>query len=409
LQALLDWEPGVTDWPFPQRTVKAYYTTDYVTKHYPRWMVSLRAVSERTYGMETFGQRNEARNAVESVLLPLGVSFVRRDTREFQSVENGAVFSALDYARLPGLTTRHVTPEQLAGAWNRDKDGYAVRFVSGNTPYAAIAATEQTAVYGWWQSREVYIDRTRTPAERKKVDLMVDGRRATFFLEDSVVHLGAGFDVRHDSQPTLTNLEQRRSAGEGIVIGVGSERQSVQAGETVRLPGVTWVLYDEVGYLPPRSTTPLQTTIQDVVQPGNPERAVFSIFTDHGRSEADLAFDWAVYPGASEETMRRVGVQRPYRIVENTKRVQAIEAEGGAWLGAVFHEAGQVTLGDGTVVSVSRPAAVVVERQGGTIRVSAADPFETDGELSVAVGGKTATLSLPGGEHRGSTVRGEAE
>lgn len=407
LAAVLAWEPGVTDWPFPGKTVKAYHTIDYVTKHFPRYMVSLRAVSERTYGMETFGQRDTARPGVESVLLPLGVSFVRRDTGAFQSLEKGAVWGAMDYARLPGLTTRWVSGKELAAAWNRDKDGFAVRGVSGNTPFVAIAATDQTAVYGWWQSKDVYIDRTRTEPERKKVDLMVDGRRATFFLEDAVVHLGAGFDVRHGSQVTLTNLEQRLSAGTEAEYGVGGEVRKLAVGGKVEEAGIGWVVYDGVGYLPPAATS-ARVTIQDVEQAGNPAKPVFSVFVDHGREASDLAFEWAVVPGTTAERMAEIAGKRPWRVVANTSAVQAIEVEGKNWVGAVFHQAGSVETSLGRV-SVDRPAAVVVEKVGDAVRVYAADPFEKDGGIVVSVGEKKVRMELPGGKMRGATVRGVGE
>jgi hypothetical protein len=399
IAAVLAWEPGVTDWPFADRSVKHYYTIDFMTKHYPRWMASVRAISQRTKGSETFAQK-EDRRALESVLLPLGTCLLRRDTREFQQVGND-VFSAMDYARLPGQTTRHVDGAALASCWNRDASGYAVRAVFGDTPFSAGVAAPHTGVMGWWQSRFVSVDPDRTPAEHKRTDISVDGRRATFLLEDAIVHLGAGFDVRHDSIPTFTSVEQRLSAdGATAKYGVGGEVKSIKRGETATRSGIDWAWYDDVGYLPPQTGT---TTVQDVQQRGTPARQIFSVYTDHGRTDQSVSFDWAAIPGITAERTAELAQNRPWRVLVNTTELQAIAVPARAWIGAVFHTAGELKAGDSTIV-VSRPCALIVEKHDNTTKIYAADPFETDGELVVTIDGRAVALQLPASPNFGATA-----
>ncbi|MGN6627797.1 MAG: polysaccharide lyase family 8 super-sandwich domain-containing protein, partial [Tepidisphaeraceae bacterium] len=195
LKRVLAWEPGVSDWPIKDRSVRQYYTIDYMTKHYPRWMASVRAVSNRTYGMETFAPYHAPmRNDDLNIFVPLGTCFLRRDTREFQDLATGSAFAALDFARLPGLTTKHVDDATIRSCWN-SQDGHPSRYVWGNTPFSVGVATDQTGLMGWWQSRYVLVDKDK-PQITKRTDISVDGRRATFFLEDAIVQLGAGFDIR---------------------------------------------------------------------------------------------------------------------------------------------------------------------------------------------------------------------
>ncbi len=407
IQAVLDWEPGKTLWPLPAQSVKRYYTIDFMTKHFPHWMASIRAVSERTGGMETFGQK-DARNAIQSVLLPLGTCFVRRDTREYQDT-TGPIFTAMDYARLPGQTTRHVSGEALAACWNRDSAGFAVRSVFGNTPYANGVETAHTGVMGWWQSRLVNVDPNRTPGERRLSDVSVDGRRATFFLEDAVVHLGAAFDTRHDSLPTFTNLEQRLSSRSETIYGTGtSEVRRLAVGQSVKDAAITWAWHDGLGYLPPSSG---DKVLQDILQDGDAQkniatstRQVFSFYADHGHKDEHLSFDWAVVPDITPEALAKLAANPPWKVLSNTGSLQAIEVRGGQWIGAVFHEAGALKT-SGLSLAISRPAVLIIEKAGDTLTLSASDPFERPGSLIVTVDGSPITLLMPGGDLRGSTVK----
>jgi hypothetical protein len=397
IAAMLAWEPGVTAWPVRERSVRMYYTSDYMSKHFPKFMASVRAVSERTFGVETFGQKN-VRRAEQSVFVPLGMLLLRRDTREFQQLDND-IWGAADFARLPGLTTRHVDGAALAAAWNRDREGYAVRYVTGNTPYSGGVEAAHTGVMGWWQSRFVVVDRSRHH-EIKQSDLSVDGRRAVFFLEDAVVNLGAGFDVRHGSEPTFTSLEQRVSGAEETTYGAGMEMRKLRRGEEVKDAGMTWAWHEGVGYLPPSHGTKV---LRDVVQEGERKRQVFSFYSDHGRTEAALSFEWALLPDVTAERTAELAKVRPWTVVSNTTSVQAIAVPGRGWLGAVFHHGGDFK-SEVVALHASRPAVVIVQVEGDSATVYAADPYERGGELLLRVNDTTVTLNMPDGEHRGSTV-----
>jgi hypothetical protein len=403
VKRMLDWEPGVTAWPNPSQSVRYWYSSDYMTKHYPMFMASVRAVSERTFGMETFAQKDK-RWAIESVLLPLGTTFVRRDTREFQDLAASpqGVFGALDYARLPGQTTRHVAGDALAAAWNRDASGFAVRMVFGGTPYSGAATDGRNGVMAWWQSRYVTVDRDR-PNELKRSDLSVNGRRAVFFLDDAVVHLGAAFDVRHESLPTFTNLEQRASGAEVTTYAVAGERRELRRGDVVREANVSWVWHEGVGYLPPADGIKV---VQDVLQPGQPGAQVFSFWTDHGREAADLSFEWAVLPDVKVEDMPDRVTKRSWRVVANTPLVQAVEVPATAWAGVAFHAPESVEA-LGVQIEVDRPAVLSVRREGVRFVVDVGDPLQQGGPLRLRVDGDEKLVELSAYPHLGRPVRVE--
>ncbi len=400
VQKVLEWEPGVTPWPFAERSVRHYYTADHMTKHYPRFMASLRAISERTFGMETFSQKEpKNRWAIEGIMLPLGTTFLRRDTREYQSRENGSAFTAMDFSRLPGQTTRLVKPAELAAAWNRDGSGYAVRMVFGGTPFAGGVEAPQTGIMGWWQSRYVQVDRDR-PNEHKVTDLSVSGRRATFFLEDAIVHLGAGFDVRHESEPTLTNLEQRASGAEVTTYAIGEAIKELPRGETASDEDIRWAWHEGVGYIPPSHG---RKTLRDVIQPGEPAGQIFSLWSDHGREKNDLSFDWAVIPDVARDDMPLRAACPTWEIVSNTVRVQAVLVPDKDWLGVVFHEPETLAAG-GLTITANRPCLMILEKQGDRLRIKASDPLQQGGPLAISVNGNRHEIEFPGYPHAGRTV-----
>jgi hypothetical protein len=408
MQALLDWEPGATDWPFAGKSIKAYHTTDYLTKHYPRHAVSIRAVSDNTFGMETFGKK-DIRNCEEPVYLPLGTTLLRRDGREFSDgvgggAVSGSVWSGMDFARLPGITTKYVDGPTLAAVWNRDKEGFAVRAVFGGTRFAVAVTDDTSGVYGYQQSRLVNVDRNRK-GEHKASDISVDGRRSVFFLEEAIVHLGAGYDVRDAERDTYSSLEQRQSirpdgGAEAVYADAGGVKR-LAAGETLKASGVKWVHYDGVAYLPPADG---RTVVQDVMQPGTPGRRVFSVYSDHGREDASLTFEYAVVPGISAEAVEMFAASRPWTVLANTTGVQAVWVPKKKWLAAVFHEPGAVETPLGTV-RVDRPGALVVSLDAaGRMTLRAADALDVGGTMQVRVGDVAADLELPGGDYTGATA-----
>jgi hypothetical protein len=378
--------------------VRHYYTADFMTKHFPKFMASTRAVSERTFGMETFSQKEpKNRWALEAVMLPLGTTFLRRDTREFQSLQNGSVFTAMDFSRLPGQTTRQVSSAALASAWNRDEEGFAVRMVLGGTPFAGGVEAEHTGVMAWWQSRYVQVDRDR-PGQHRMTDLSVNGRRAVFYLEDAVVHLGAGFDVRHPKESTLTNLEQRASGAETTRYALlQGDPQTLRRGETVRNEGVAWAWHEGVGYFPPRDG---EKVLRDVLQVGEPNRQVFSFWSDHGNKKNSLSFLWSVRPDVRLEEMPALLREPGWKVVRNDVRIQSLAVPSRGWWGAVFHEPGNWE--DGSLaLQVDRPCLLILEKKEGKMWVRYSDPLQQGGSLILTLNGKAHAMPFAEYPHLG--------
>ena len=403
LQALKQWNDNKAqsnDWPLPARAFTHFYTSDYSSRHFPRHLVTFRGISARTNGIETLGGSFPYGR---QVFMPLGGSFIYSTGDEYGQVtyaSNARDFmSSCDFTRIPGVTTKTVSDSAITGAWGR--------YIYGDTPFAGTVAAGTTGVCGWWQSRYVKSDTARTP-------ISLTGRKAVFFLDNAVVHLGAGYDNTQDALPTTTSLDQRLSAGTAITYGLNGNAYTIPgAGGSVQNAGITWALYEGVGYLPPVGGV---KTLRDVQQNG--KERIFSFYADQSTPNNNLTFDWAVLPGVSQATLASYAIpaNRPWTIVSNTSALQALSVPSKSWLGAAFHDASATLAANGMTLSVSRPTMlVVISQPDQVVTVYAADPFENmvapydnplnlNDNLTATINGKAIALKLPSKPYLGKTV-----
>ncbi|MEI6195275.1 MAG: polysaccharide lyase family 8 super-sandwich domain-containing protein, partial [Verrucomicrobiota bacterium] len=404
LQKLLTWNnnnnPGTNNWPFTNHTFTHFYTSDYSSQHFPHFLVTFRGISERTCGIETLGG---AFPYNRQVFMPLGGSFIYSNGNEYGEVSYSSSArdynSSCDYTRIPGVTTKTVNDAALTNAWGR--------FIYGDLPFAGTVSADTSGASGWAQSRYVQSDTTRTA-------ISLSGNMAVFYLDTAVVHLGAGYDNTQDVLPTTTSLDQRLSVSNAITYGLNGTTQTIPGtGGTVQDAGITWALYQGVGYLPPTNGV---KTLRDVQQNG--KERIFSFYADQSAANTNLTFDWAVLPGVSQTTLASyaTNANRPWTIVTNTASLQALAVPAKSWLGAVFHNASASLVTTGLTITVSRPTVLIVTTLTNQLAmIYAADPFENmlapytntnnlTNQLTVTINGKTFALTLPAKPYLGKTV-----
>jgi hypothetical protein len=130
---------------------------------------------------------------------------------------------------------------------------------------------------------------------------------------------------------------------------------------------------------------------------------MFSFWSDHGRDERDLSFEWSVIPDIAAADMPARVANPGWRVLANTVRVQAVSVPQKNWLGLVFHEPGTFEA-EGTVVTADRPCLLIIEERDGRPLLRASDPLQQGGPLKVSVNGREHTVELPGYPHAGRTV-----
>ena len=215
----------------------------------------------------------------------------------------------------------------------------------------------------------------------------VKARKSWFYFDDEVVCLGAGI----------------AAAGKHAV--VTTLNQCVAQGEFKR--GKGWALHDGVGYialdgiLEVASTTQTGTwrSINRNYSDAVVEKQVFSAWIDHGVAPRNASYAYVLRPGSTAKQTAAYAAAPGVEVLINTQAAQAVRHSRLGVTGIVFHRAGSVA-----GISVDRPCALLIVRNAQGVRVSVADPAQTDKPIRVKLSkpiilnpkaGKTETLTLP--------------
>ncbi|WP_405719135.1 polysaccharide lyase 8 family protein [Streptomyces sp. NBC_00046] len=258
-------------------------------------------------------------------------------------------------------------------------------------------------------------------------------RKSWFLLDNAVIALGAGITAS-DGRPVETIVENRNLGTDGrhrlLVDGV---RLPVEQGWSGEFGRARWAHVDSVGgYVFPEGTalhalreqrTGTWRAIDTGADTGGSTdpvtRRYLTLWTDHGPSPADAHYAYVLLPGASAAATAVWSRSRPVRIVANDTTAQAVEVRRAGLTAVNFWGAGTAA-----GITASGPASVLVQRQGGHVRVAVADPGRTlttltvelpfpvrsvaqaDGSVSL-VPGRRPVLTVAVGGSRGHTHRAD--
>ena len=247
-----------------------------------------------------------------------------------------AFWPTVDPYRLPGTTvsTRRL-PDGAGGAWGDTRP--PAEWVGGATDgtYAAVGQH----LYGLESTLEAF--------------------KSWFFLDDTVVCLGAGITCR-DGVPVETVVDNRRT-GARLTVATG------------------WAHLDgHGGYVVPAGR-PLRTLREDRTAAGV-TRTYTTLWLDHGVDPDAADYVYHLMPGAGPaETAARAADPGRARVLANTSAQQGIEVPSLGVTAVNFWTGGHAGL-----LTASGPCAVLVRDLGdGTATVTVADPRRALDELTV--------------------------
>jgi chondroitin AC lyase len=357
-----------------------FWNSDFMTHQREAYYISVKMVSNRTVGTETIHAEN-----MKGCWLPFGTTWIMRRGDEYKDI-----IPVLDWGRLPGVTSPHMT---LPPVRNVTQPESFVGGVSDGTYGAAALVFEQTEPLPL--------------APRLKISTW--GQKAWFFFDREMVALGAGISSSRD-EPVETTLNQTGLHGPVLMDG-----HAVEPGETKVAQG-SWVLHDEIGYVLLASAAagvkagpqvgdsrPMRTSNPDVP----PTAQVFALWIDHGMHPRDAQYAYAVVPGINARQLAEWATRPPVRIIANTTAQQAVSNDQAGVTEIVFYRTGSVALAPGLTVKVDHPCLALLAKHGNSTRIAVSSP---GGEvplvhLTLATPQKeqSLTFELPGGDMAGKS------
>lgn len=351
-----------------------YWNSDYTAVQRPGYFSSVKMCSKRTIGME----RDVNTENLLGYWLPYGLTYTYRRGDEYNYI-----FPVWDWARLPGVTNPHV---EISFSDN------SATYTSQSTSFVGAASDGSYAATAMDFSLE-----------------QTTAKKSWFWFDREWVALGAGIQSSH-AKPIYTSIQQVLLKGSVIADGAAF------SGTAKALTNPQWVLHDGVGYVFPEAQT---VQIQAAPQTGSVKRIfglgssaaisanVFSLWFDHGTAPKGKTYQYVVVPGIEQAALDEYSKNLPIKVLSNTTSLQAAVQLKRRVTGAVFFQAGSLSVPSGPAVKVDVPCVVLLNEPAGTVAIS--DPSGSASKLTVTltnVGGasKSQSVSLPGSDNAGKSV-----
>ncbi|MEU9221667.1 polysaccharide lyase 8 family protein [Streptomyces sp. NPDC048376] len=255
----------------------------------------------------------------------------------------------VDWYRLPGTTvsTKRL-PDRAGGEWGAPKPD--VRWVGGTTDGAYAAVGQHL----------------------KGLGSTLEARKSWFFLDDSVVCLGAGITCA-DGVPVETVVDNRN-------LGEGGDQTLARGRHWAHLKGHGGWIVPGGGLRTLREDrTGAWSDINTTSSTERRTRRWQTLWLDHGTDPADAAYVYTVMPGASRAAVaRRAADRRRLTVLANDRRRQAVTVPSLGLTAANFWQAG--TAGP---LTATAGASVLVRRRGRTATLCVSEPPRTGEPLEV--------------------------
>ncbi len=361
--------------------VNYFWHSDYFIARRDSWYASVRMNSDRILGFEMTNREN-----LQGVYSADGVLMVLVDGDEYHNI-----YPLWNWKRLPGLTCFD--------------DGEPIPF---NSPKEPI---NRSGFVGGVTS-----DSGDGIAVMHLLTDDIELRKGSFFLDDVIVALGSDINV-NNSHPLTTTLDQRLLRTDApITLGDGEKSWSFEGEKEER--ELSWLHHDKVGYILPES--PLVeisresrrepwSRIADAYSPDRVgEGVVFTASIKHSSPIKGGGYSYIVLPDSDAAQVAAFAANPSIEIVSNSSALQAISANGGSTLAAIFYEPTTLKCGR---YSITPSAAVVLllehDEQG--VKLTIADPTQRlDGvtlELEIDEKSEKIDIQLPTQQgYRGSCV-----
>lgn len=231
----------------------------------------------------------------------------------------------------------------------------------------------------------------------------MEAKKSWFWLDDSVVCLGAGI-TSADGFPVETTIDNRHLGTSGApALTVDGRQQPTAQGWSATFENAGWAhIAGQAGYVFPGgakvdAVREERTGAWKDINAGGPAdpltRRYLTLFTDHGTDPVDGRYAYVLMPGASAQaTARRAGDHDWLRILANTGTRQGVRVSRLGLTAVNFWAPGTVER-----ITANAPASVLVREHGnGTATIVVSDPSRQATSLEVSWNRRvTKVLSRP--------------
>jgi len=348
---------------------KHFWRSDIAVHRRPDWYASVKMASTRVIGAETCNSEN-----MRGLHLGDGVLYVLRRGDEYADL-----FPVWNWRRLPGTTCRQDDASLVPNSKRcRGHSAFVGGVTDGRRGLAAM----------------IY--------ERGGLT----ARKAWAFLDDRVVCWGV--IACTENVPVVTSVNQCALRGPVTVASEGVPKAMEKGRQGVE--GPAWVHHDGVGYVVTKGrrlavTAQAQTgdwhRVHHRYSKDEVSRDVFALAIDHGTKPKADAYAYTILPGAAVARMADAAPNSAAEVVWQSPAVQAVAAEKGSVVLAVFFEPGRLAWGDGGSLAADVPCLVLLDASSNTPRLFVADP--THKQQAVRV-----TVTLPKGMAKEGAEKAEA-
>lgn len=297
----------------------------------------------------------------------------------------------IDPQRLPGTT---VSTKQLSAI---------SKFVerSGLNKDVVWVGGSQVGVYGaiGQQINSTQLSQT-VPANT--VD--VQAKKSWFIFDETVVALGADINSG-DSAYGVETIVDNRIVTSNDDYSVNGQAQSTASGAKTAINNTKWAHSEDgsgpgVGYYFPTNTTlktiretrsGSKTDISNYGSNTDAKKATWlTTYLSHGVKPSNKTYKYVLLPNKTKAETQSYASSPGVDVLSNSKKVQAVQAVSGNYVGANFWSSSAVTvktkLGD---VGSSNKTSITLVRDGGQVAFAVSDPTQLQTTVRVCFGGAT--------------------
>lgn len=331
--------------------------------------------SDRTYGHELINQEGKRTWNTSDGMYYL----YNGDVDQY----GGSFWATVDPTRLPGTTAEHIVFND--GVGDRTKNIYA--WTGGASLDNFGAAGTHMRTLG-----------TKNSSTRNGTDV----KKSWFLFDDRILAMGSG--ITSSTGNTVETIIENRKIRDDLANTVTVDGQVPDlSAPTLLTPA--WmhlqgnVAGSDIGYWFPEEQ---QVTAFKEVRTGNwsaqgttsgEESDGYATFLiDHGTNPSGASYEYVLLPGKTAAETAAYAAAPDVSILSNTDSIHAARDEREGVTAANFWDDDGGSIAG---ITVDKPASVVMQRQGSTVRLSVSDPTQSDAQigLTLALAGTVTSCS----------------